>query len=393
MPIPTRLAEVGFGEGSTANYNGAGRSYLVRVLNGNLYLVFIDAFSDVVFTKSTNNGLTWSNVTVISVGSTNALAVWYDRWSGIAGGLIHCAYTDNGVDDILYRSINTESSDALGSQTTVFAGSTAVAGGALSITRGRNGDLRVAGSIDAGTEDGAWSSTDAGATWADTIADPSEAATEDQYLLLPGWNADTADIMLIFWDASVDELSVKRYDDSGNTWAETSIATGMVNLIASLAFPNVAAAVDLANSRNVVVAWTNVDTLNADLRCWIIDDTTITEVTNVVANSTDDQGLCGISIDTASGYWYVFYLGASGGSEIWQTSLNVYYKVSQDSGTTWGPEIKLTSFSGQRLLLLSCPRFTGTPVLGYFLTLNGIQALFVVTEARQPSANYQIGLV
>src|SRR3990167_4197311 len=273
--IESFLAQAG---GHSGTFTGAGISYVIETPAGNLYVVYIDNSVDVVFVKSTDGGRTWTAPTSVFVGTVQALAVWYDRWSNISAGKIHCAYTDSAIDDILYRSIDTENSDNLGTETTIFAGSTAIAGGALSITRARGGNLVVAGSIDAGTEDGAWESTDVGATWGSTIADPSEAETTDQYLLLPGWNADTQDVMLIFWDVSADELSVKRYDNSANSWAETSIATTMVDLSSTTGFPNVAAAVDLINSQNVVIAWTNTDTANADLRCWKITDTTITEM-------------------------------------------------------------------------------------------------------------------
>src|SRR3990172_6067515 len=374
-------------------YSGGGTSYLVTTPSGILYCIYVDGLNDVAFKKSSDNGLSWSVQTTIFTGSATALSIWYDRWSGIAAGLIHCAYTESVGDDILYRSIDTENSDGLGTQTTVFAGGTTASGGALSITRARGGNLVVTGSIDAGAEDGAWESTDVGATWGSAIADPSEGATQDQYLLLPGWNSDTQDVMLIFWDASNDELSVKRYDDSGNSWAEASIATGMVDLVATSGFPNFAAAVDLANSQNVIVAWTNTDTANADLRCWKITDTTITEVTNVVLNGTDDQGLCAIMIDTVSGVWWVAYGCKSDVSETWGTFVGIYGKASADAGSTWGAETNLAEALGTVFLrsLFGCPRCSGAPKL-LIGEING-QILYAAVEGITPHASYQIGLV
>jgi len=341
-------------------FTGGGTNYVVQTLSGVLYLVYLQRDQDVYFIKSSNNGLSWSVPTLIFTGTVTAISVWYDRWSNVSGNLIHIAYTESVGSDILYRNINTASSDALSTQTTVFAGASVANGGALTITRGRNGDLRVAGSIDAGTEDGAWSSTDVGATWTDTIADPSEGATQDQYLLLPGWNADTADVMLIFWDASANELSVKRYDDSANTWAETSIATSMTDVAATSSFPHLAACVDIANSRNIIVAWSAVDTANANLRCWIVTDTTITETSaNVVLNSTDDQGGCGVALDTVSGYWYVIYGGLSDGSQTWQSAIQLYYKYSTDGGATWSTEKTLTTVTRNTAWFITTPRFFG----------------------------------
>jgi len=346
-------------------FNGGGINYLVQTPTGVLFCVYVDTGADVAFRKSTNGGVTWSDPVVVYAGTVTALTIWYDRWSNIAAGLIHCAYADSSVDDIFYRSINTESSDALSAQTTVMLGSSTAAGGSISITRARGGNLMVAGSIDAGAEDGAWKSTDVGANWA-ASADPSEAATTDQYLLLPGWNADTQDIQLIFWDASGNALSVKRYDDSANTWAETEIAGSMTDQAPATAFPHYAAAVDITNSQNLVVAWSAVDTANADLRCWKITDVAITETAaNVVLNSTDDQGLCGIGINTTTNHWWVCYGGKSDGSEVFLTSINVYLKVSRDGGVSWDAETKITDAAEDITWLVTCPRYTGSFVAAW----------------------------
>lgn len=360
-------ADIQLPVGSNAvNFTGMGTIYGIETAGGVFYLVWFDTAQDPVFSKSTDGGFTWTTPVALAAIAGIAPATWYDRWSGIAAGLIHAAYTDTTADDIFYRSIDVENSDTLGTQTTVFAGTDTAGGGALSITRARGGDLYVAGSIDAGAEDGAWASTDVGGTWG-AIADPSEGATQDQYLLLPGWNADTNDVMLIFWDASADELSVKRYDKSGNSWAETSIAGTMLDApsSATVGFPHVSAAVDITNSQNIIVAWSAVDGANADLRCWKINDTTITEVTPVVSNGTDDQGLCAVGIDTVTQDWYVFYSGKSDGSETYKTAVNLYYKVSTDDGATWGAETVLTTGVFNIGWLATIPRFT-TEFLTFF---------------------------
>lgn len=391
----SRAEIIAAGAVDAATYNGGGINYLIRTNGGVLYLVYVDRLLDVLFTKSTDNGLTWSNPTSVFAGSVTALSVWFGRWSGLSDDKIYCAYTETGGNDILFRTIDTASSDALGTQTTVFNGASAVSpAGALTIWVSRHGEIRVAGSIDAGAEDGAWSSTDGGATWTDTIADPSEASTQDQYLGLPGWNADTADEMLVFWDASANELSVKRYDDSANTWTETSIATSMVDLTAGNGFPCMAAAVDLANSRNIVVAWSAVDTANADLRMWFINDTTITETSaNVVLNSTDDQSLCAVAIDTDTGKIYVFYCGKSDGSETWPSSMNVYYKFTSDGGATWSSETLLTSALRTTQWLVCTPRFATAWTVAFYNDLANTDNIIVSAQPLiQPRARYQMGI-
>ena len=376
---------------TTAAMFAGGTNYLIQATNGALYLVYIDGTStDIYMRKSTNGGITWSSQTSISgaIGTTQ-LAVWYGRWSGLADDKIYIAYTDSGTDDILFISVDTANSDALSpaSPSVVYAGASTASGGALSIVVGRDGAIRVAGAIDDGAEDGAWSSVNSGATWTDAIADPSEASGYDQYMLLPGWNLDTADVQLIFWDVSANELSVKRYDDSANTWGETVIATSMADLASTTAFPNMAAFVDLTNSQNVVAAWSAVDSANADLRIWTINDTTITEMTNVVLNSGDDQGLVALGMDLTSGWWYCAYAGKSDGSETWNTAVAVYYKYSTDGGTTWSAEIRHSMDVENIRWLATCPRFTGQLPVCYYQA-NTLPEINMIVDINAPRVRH-----
>lgn len=328
----------------STHWGTGGVKYVVQTPTGVLYLVFIDtADLDVKFIKSTDGGLSWGTATTIFTGTGNQLSIWYDRWSNISAGLIHCAYTETATDDTKYRSIDTESSDTLSSETTIFAGaSTGTAGAALSITRARGGNLYCKVCIDAGVEGGFFRSTDVGGTWG-SRTNTEALATQDQFILMPGWAADNQDIMCFFWDASADEISRYVNDDSANSWAETSIATTMVDVppTGTATFPHFAAAVDITNSQNLLVAWSAVNTLNADLRVWKITESAITEVTNVITDSTNNQGLCAIAIDTGTQDWRVWYAGITGGTEVFNTAVRVFYKDSTDDGATWGSETEI----------------------------------------------------
>jgi hypothetical protein len=391
-----RRADILLDRGNIGMWNGGGTYNIIVDTNGYMWHPYVQSGSQVMLRKSVNGGLSWQEAIAISTPTTiTNWACWFDRWSGISGDKIHFAYANSADDDINYRN-NDVGTATLGTQTVVFAGASTAAGGALSITRARGGNLVVAGSIDAGAEDGCWKSTDVGATWAAAIADASEAATQDQYMLAPGWNADTQDVMLFFWDASANEISVKRYDDSANTWGETSVAASMTDITAATSFPHYNVCVDLTNSQNLLVAWSNVDTLNSDLRCWKVTDTTITETTtNVVLNSTDDQAFCAIGIDTVTEYWYVWYCGTSGGTETVYTDLNVYYKVSTDGGATWGAENKVSDPDNNRTYIIksiACtPRFTRKWICSWFND-STVDDVYVSAEIQQPRASYALGI-
>jgi len=322
-----------------------------------------DVNADLIFRKSTDDGLTWSDATVLLTGTIETWAIWYDRWSGIAADLIHVAYTEAVGHDTLYRNIDTANSDALSVQTTIFAGASAADGGHLSIVRARGGNLLCATMIDAGAEGGFYRSTDVGATWGARTG-PEALAAGDQIILVPGFAADNQDIMAIFWDASANEVSRYVHDDSGDSWAETSIAGSMTETATGSHQMNMSATVDLTNSLIILVAWTASDLLNSDLLCWTVTESAITAKTDVVTNSTDDQGGCVISLDTATGYWYAFYGGQSDGSDTYFTAMNFYYKVSTDSGATWGAETEANTqsvtrtFNLNNLCMYGLPRFT-----------------------------------
>lgn len=331
----------------------------VQTVDGAIYVFQISDVNALVYRKSTDGGLTWSLPVTIRTGTETTFAVWYDRWSGIAAGLIHLAYTDSTPDDTFYRSIDTENSDSLSTETTIFAGTSAVAAGSgVSITRARGGYLYCWTLIDSGAEGGFFRSTDVGANWSSRTL-PEAVAVNDTIVLLPGWAADNQDIMGFFWDASANEVSRYVHDDSANTWAETSIATSMVE-DATASARNLGATVDLANSRNLLVAWTQSDLANADLRCWRVTESDITELTNVVQDSGDDQGYCDIGIQIDTGHWYAIYGGKSDGSETFATALKAYYKVSQDAGSTWGAETPISDRPAYAMLgAKCCPRFVG----------------------------------
>ena len=334
--------------------------YLVQTPAGVLYCVYIDTGSDVAFRKSSDGGLTWSAPVIVFAGTTTALCIWYDRWSNISAGLIHCAYTESVTDDTLYRTIDTASADALSTQTSIFAGASTAAGGMQSIARAVGGNVYCRTTIDAGTEggffrlpnanvpNGAW---DAARTVDETLA------TTDQMILLPDYDAaDTQDMLAIFWDASANEVSRKLYDDSANTWSETSIATSMNDSAAATAFQHFDVALDPAGTQFYLVAWNGVDAASARLRAWTVDSGSITALTDVVSSSTDDQGLAAISRDSITGELVVFYAGKTDGSETWPTSIRVYMKGSRDNGSTWGPETLVSAVGLADVReLIACP--------------------------------------
>lgn len=392
--MPARIGSIVAQTTGLLQFSGGGTNYLVETTDGTLYLVYVDTGSDVAFRKSSDGGLSWGAPTVVFAGTVVALSVWFDRWSGIAAGLIHCAYTESGGSDTLYRTIDTASADALSTQTTIFAGTSSAAGGGLSITRSRGGNVYCKTTIDAGAEGGFYRLPNANVpngAWDAARTNTEALATQDMFILVPGFAADNQDIMCIFWDVSANQISRYIYDDSANTWAETILSGTFTEQVAATSFPHFAAAVDLTNSQIVLLAWNAIDTANADLTCWTITESANTAKTDVVTNSTDDQGLCAITIDTVTGYWWAFYGGASGGAEDYLNAINLYCKVSKDSGTTWGPETKLTSVARDITWLVSNPRrLVIRPDVVAFHNDITLDELMVNVSIQQPRSSHQL---
>jgi hypothetical protein len=387
-------AEVALSLSGFAHFNGAGTNYLVQTPTGVLYCVHVDQQVDVMYRKSVDGGLTWSQAVLIFQGTVTALSVWYDRWSNIAAGLIHVAYSESATDDTLYRTIDTESSDALSTQTTIFAGTSTATNGNLSICRARGGNVYCYTMIDAGAEGGFFRLPNANVpngAWDAARANPEALATGDMIILQPGWAADNQDMLAIFWDVSANEISRYVHDDSANTWAETLILAAVENA-ASNAFPHFAAAVDIANSRSLVTLWTAVDTFDADLAVSKVSEASIAGAATAVLDSTDDQGLCAVSID-ALGHWHVFYAGKSDGSETWLTSVNIYTKVSTDSGSTWGAETLLTSIPRNYKWMATCPiTYIGVPPIALFVdsVAGNADEITVNVHVPQRRAQHQV---
>lgn len=328
--------EILTGTAQATSYQDGPTQAVCKTPAGVLYQALFNTGDDVILYKSTDNGATWAAIATVRSGVCEAVSFWYDEWSGVAGGLIHMAYVDSTADDIFYRNFDVDT-ETLGTETTVLAGTSyAAANNCLSICRSRGGNLMVVYDIDGGTEDGAAKSTDVGATWA-PCATPTEDAV-DMWLLLPGHAADNQDFMLIFWDVSADELSRKLYDDSGDSWAETSISGSMIEGAQSAAFPHFAAVVDLTNSKNIIYAWNAVDAANQDLVGWSVTESAITALGTAVLNATDDCGLCALYYDEDADRWYIFWAGNPSGTETFPGTTHVYYRYSDDACATWSTE-------------------------------------------------------
>lgn len=342
-------ASVGYGERVNIRSGMCYSAHPVWTAAGTWYaFILSNGTSDLYFAKTTDYGVTWNiNATAIKAGTIIGLAVWFDKWTpGDSGTLIHLAYVDSDSDDVFYRQLET-ATDTLGTEISVFAGASASApNSSLSITKSKAGRILIAYDINgASTETGFYKSDDFPVT-AFTVKSQTafhEAASTDYYQLFPANLADTNDIWALFLDRSANEITLKTYDDSGDSWsaiAESAAIMTCTEVAATTALPQMAGAVRSSDGNLILAAWDSMDTAGALLRVFdITNASTITEKTKVIddgaTNANDDQALVAVGLDSVNGTIYVFYCGVIAGTSTAYTSLPVYYKTSTDGGTTW----------------------------------------------------------
>jgi hypothetical protein len=304
------------------------------------YIIYVAADNDLEFRKTTDGGASWGAAGTLDVSTVVAVDVWFDKWTpGDSGTLIHIWWAENASDNIHWRTIDT-SDDSLGTDRTVFAGASfgtaARDSTSLSGTKAVGGNLYVQFWGDALGERGFYRSTNSGTTWT-SRTDGADGNAVDEVICLPDDDsADTEDIVMIYWDRSAEELSIKKYDDSGNSWGETLISASMNDTTAILQF---SAVVRHSDGHVIVAAWTDLDLATGDLKVWDITlaTPTIGAKTDVVTDADDCMG-AGLFIDQNTDDLYCAYIGNEDGSQVLGATMTLFYKKSEDGAGTWGSQ-------------------------------------------------------
>jgi hypothetical protein len=327
------------------------------------YLFYTDGSNDFVYKKTTDGGITWAAPVAISGAETMvAWDVWYDQWTpGNTERCIHIAYFGTGGDDAFYQRLCTVD-DTLSGQIIINAETSAVAGRGtfITIAKMRGGNLYCAYDIDAGAEFATARSLTNGATW--ELRTDIVEATLDQAWCYPGNEADPNDAWFIYYDASATALTLKVFDDSANTVAESATiqtqTAGSVDLTGQ--YPN-SGAIRHSDGHLILASWSLRDNASGVFNAYDINGTgSITSLT-ALATNIDDCYYPSVFIDQRNDWIYIAYVGKSDGSETLDTTASVYHAVSKDRGVSWSKD-NLISASGSDWrgcwTPLSGPRFT-----------------------------------
>ncbi len=390
---------------SASFHNEAGERIHVWIDQDIGYVFYLEVTSfDLVYRKSSDSGATWGAEVEIETNFTDNYAIWYDNWTpGDTGGLIQIWWQEDSTDDIRWNSLDT-SDDSLGTEQVVFDGASAEFAARtthyLSGTKAVGGNLYVQFWLDTSGERGFYRSTDGGANWT-SRTDGADGDAVDLVSLLPDADAaDTNDVAMVYWDRSADELSIKKYDNSGNSWGETSISAGFGDdAVFGTGWLNFSAVNRHSDGHIIVVAWTEVDTATADLKCFDITLTTptIDTKTDVITDS-DDCAQAALFIDQTNDDLYVVYMGADDGSQTLDSAVDCHYSKSDDGGDTWGGETTYSVDTADDLKVLSagvmtpgnadglfCPVFHNSDLSDLFVNVtNQVKITAAVAAASFP---------
>ncbi len=326
----------------------AGLSLYVKSLRGGPfwtsptvgYVIYLDVNYDLVYRKTVDGGANWGAAQVVAAAAA-CQARNYDCWAdwqtpGDAGTKIHIAYISQDLNQIRYVYLDT-GDDSVGGDDLIEAcqgtGTIRLTSGfgynMVSISKTRGANLVVAleyEDSDVTYFSSFYTSPDAD-TWTSKTS-PYEALF-DICLLFPGNEADNQDVWGVFWDADAEEISLKTFDNSGNSWSEQAISGGMVPYINSMQMDG---AIRLSDGHLILAAWSGYNVATADLMTWDINGAgSITAKTNII-NDTAEYALVSIFVNQANDDIYVAYAGGTD----FETLVKVFYQLSQNGGGTWG---------------------------------------------------------
>lgn len=302
------------------------------------YAFFKDrGLGNLAYAKTTDGGATWSAPVQVLPGSNQTFDIYFSKWTSTGNSAtIHVVSHDDQGYHLFYNRLDT-STDTL-----AYAGATGQiitsfgafpTSGAVSISLARNNDLLVTFWA------GSYYSTDNGASWT-AIATQFGQAHRDQITLWPDYSSgDTADQIAIWVDFTAAALKCVQWDKSGLVWGSpVTIATGVSTNGGDVGgYLDCTSALKRSTGHIFVAIWQYASSAANNLLTWDVYGTgSVTQKTNVVSNTTYAQA-CGIAIQPG-GDVYCYYARDPNGLAF-ESSMQVYYRISTDSMATWGAEV------------------------------------------------------
>jgi len=301
-------------------------------------IVFRDPDADPTTSRTTDGGATWATQVDLEASNTKQIAAFFDKEvPSDDGDLVHIVWLDDAGDNFQYRTIDADTG-TLGTLRTIEGTVVGIVAGAdshrVGICKTVGGNLLAF--YETPSEINTYRSVDAGVNWT-SRADVNETAGQvDWCLLFPAATEDDNDACALFWDVSATEISIKMYDDSADTWTETTILSSMVADAQNIAMD---AAVRHSDGALFGAAHSDEDTTGDDLL-------TFTVFPNSIASPTIDTGTAAVFTNQAASSQVAMWINQQnnevravylkGGT--WNDSVDVVFHISIDGMTSWGAE-------------------------------------------------------
>jgi len=296
---------------------------------------------DVQMSRTTDSGATWGE-TEIQSGAARVIAAWFDQETpGDTGSLVHVVWLDSAADDFRYVNVNI-SDGVVGTVRDVDTGvtlGTTSEESRVAITKARDGTLVAC--LSTQTEIECFKSSDSFASAATAIPDAFETTTEEDYLMLFPANVDDGDVVALFWDRSVNDITIKMFDasaDSGTgTWTEFSTAL-CTDCADDAVHKNWDGAVRHSDGHILLAAHRAEVSAGDDLLTWDLTVASIsTPVISAKANvftNQDEASQVSVFINQQNDDVYLAYI--KGGT--WLLSSDIVFHKSTDGMGSWGTE-------------------------------------------------------
>ncbi len=308
--------------------------------------------SDDFFTyrKTTDSGVTWAAQVEVDGQITQMFDIWYDRWTnGDSGTLIHMVWGNRtGTDTTLYRALDTSNDTFTAARFIVENQGQENANSwnvhILALTKTRGGMLAFQGwARSTAGNSFFWtcpSSCDSG-SWTERT-DGADGTQVDRVILTPGNETDTDDLYMFYLDIDATELSVKTFDDTGNSWSETVLDTEVDTNEPGYSGDMVQfdAVTRFSDNHTLVAYWNDVDETTADLFTIDLTNGTTFATTTPVVSNLDEAGYIAMTVinqTSGSNADDVYVAFAKGSGNLHSTTDIVFYK-STDGMDTWGTE-------------------------------------------------------
>ena len=333
------------------------------------YTLVIDSSLDVVYHKFASG--IWGAAQPVGAGVILQVGVWYDRWTrNIETTKLLITWNDSTSDDAKFNALNVFD-ETLDGETIPFAAVSVQASASIDVhdamvVRAEGGNVYVWSDVDGGTEISFARSENDGATWTARNTGLFEVST-DRVLLVPGALADLNDIHALYYDKTAGELTLKTYDNSGDSWSESAAILSGLGTVLGINDSPLSAMQRHSDGHIIAVVATESDSATGDLKVVdITDGTTFSTLTDVITD-TDDWYWPRIFIDQATDDLYVTYLGKDDGSEVLNSAVKCYYQKSTDGGLTWGGEVAMSFDAADNLRGLASGGSAAADVGGRFM--------------------------